>query len=195
MYADKLYIKINIPNIWLCNTFEWFTIYANVSTVHHSNKRKYLKTGVCDLFNISHICYMLPILYFYVHPCYCIQILTWHYGTNYMDHCITKQVYLTDTCEDEDIFSVVITQQFNPPISQFSRPYNEIRSVCSMFSCNTMMLEQTTKVMIRNSSIVKGLFSQSILYNNSPCYTHCYTHSSRITHTVIHHTRTCQRPT
>jgi len=114
-----------------------------------------------------------------------------------MDHCITKQVlhvYLTDPFEDEDIFSVVITQQFNPPISQFSRPYYEIRSVWSMVSCNTMMLEQTTKVMICNSSIVKGLFSQSILYNNSPCYTHCYTHSSSITHTAIHHTRTCQRP-
>jgi len=35
------------------------------------------------------------------------------------------------------IFSVLKTQQFNPPISKFSRPCNEFRSVWSMFPCNT----------------------------------------------------------
>jgi len=34
-------------------------------------------------------------------------------------------------------YTVVITQQSNPPISQFSRPYNEFMSFWSMFPCNT----------------------------------------------------------
>ena len=36
-----------------------------------------------------------------------------------------------------DIYSVVITLQSNPPISQFSRQCNKFMSVWSMFSCNT----------------------------------------------------------
>ena len=32
--------------------------------------------------------------------------------------------------------SIVITQQSNPPISQFNNPCNEFMSVWSMFPCN-----------------------------------------------------------
>ena len=35
------------------------------------------------------------------------------------------------------LYSVVIIWQFNPPISQFSSPYNEFMSVWSMFVYNT----------------------------------------------------------
>jgi len=35
------------------------------------------------------------------------------------------------------IYSVVISQQSNPPITQFSRQCNEFTSVWSMFSYNT----------------------------------------------------------
>ena len=35
------------------------------------------------------------------------------------------------------MYSVVITLQSNPPISQFSRPCNELTSVCLMLPCNT----------------------------------------------------------
>jgi len=34
------------------------------------------------------------------------------------------------------VFYVVITQQPNPPISQFSRWYNKFTSAWSMFPCN-----------------------------------------------------------
>jgi len=37
-----------------------------------------------------------------------------------------------------DINIVVITRQSDPPISQFSRPYNEFKSIWSMFSCNML---------------------------------------------------------
>jgi len=37
-----------------------------------------------------------------------------------------------------DINFVVITRQSNPSISKFSRPYNEFKSIWSMFSCNML---------------------------------------------------------
>jgi len=37
---------------------------------------------------------------------------------------------------DEIIFSVVITQQFNPPIYQFNSRCNEFMGVWSVFTCN-----------------------------------------------------------
>ena len=43
------------------------------------------------------------------------------------------------------LYSVVITRQSNPPISQFNRPYNEFTSVWSMFVC-TIMNETHTRI-------------------------------------------------
>jgi len=44
-----------------------------------------------------------------------------------------------------DLYSIVLTRQYNPPISQFNRPYNEFTSVWSMFVC-TIMNETHTRI-------------------------------------------------
>ena len=65
----------------------------------------------------------------------------------------------------QDIYSVVITWQPNPPISQFSRLCNKFTSVWSMFPCNTYCYQ------LMLSSIYKQKpfsYLQSKLYKLKP---------------------------
>ena len=59
-------------------------------------------------------------------------------GKNHMDQCIT------DTCNmyrkwTRVLYSVVITRQSNPLMSQFNSLCNEFTSVWSMFVCYNMV--------------------------------------------------------
>ena len=58
-----------------------------------------------------------------------------------MEQCITNQVlhvYVLDM--GYLLYCVVITRQFNPPISKCSRLSNEFTSVWSMFTCNSILI-------------------------------------------------------
>ena len=65
-----------------------------------------------------------------------MRTLTRHSRIHYMDQCITKYVLHLYT-KDTVLYSVVITRQSNPPISQFNSMCNEFTSVWSMFVYNT----------------------------------------------------------
>ena len=69
---------------------------------------------------------------------YCMTALTRYSWINNMDQCITNRCYMCiqRTCV---LYSVVITWQYNPPISQFNSPCHEFTSVWSMFVYNTWL--------------------------------------------------------
>ena len=52
------------------------------------------------------------------------------------------------------LYSVVITRQSNPPISQFNSPCNEFTSVRSMFVCNSFLLHTRTITLGQEEALV-----------------------------------------
>jgi len=62
-----------------------------------------------------------------------------------MDQCITKYMCIQWT---RVLYSVVITQQSNPPISQFISPCNDFTSVWSMCVYNARSLYNIDSVVL-----------------------------------------------
>jgi len=60
------------------------------------------------------------------------------------------------------LYSVVITRQSNPPISQFRRPCNEFTSVWPVFTYNTHTNIQVRPFHVLDYFILKGGFISGI---------------------------------
>ena len=84
---------------------------------------------------------------------YCMRTLTRYSRINYINQYITEYVVHVYTLT-RVLYSVVITWQSNPPVSQFNSLCNEFTSVWSMFVYNKDFLFVDVQ-----SLVIQGLFT------------------------------------